>query len=526
LVFFKLFWTYGAILAVFADLPRTASLMSEITNGEHQMVQRSVVFALDPTGSQGRALVSHAGAARFTYNLLLAEVKANLSQREAEKTYGLDGDQLTPIVPWSKFSLQKLWNARKDEWAPWSAENGSRAYRTGANNLGRALANFSTSRSGKRAGAKVGFPRMKKRSAAKLSINFENGARLSTDSSGVVVSRIGRIHLLGDVTGLRRDLAAGDKINSTTISYRRGRWQASFQVLAPVPVKHRHRATTTRREPIVGVDVGVKDTVVAAAPDGREVMRIPAPRYLKAAATAMARLQRKAARQVGPYDAATRRRQTPSAGWRKTQADISRLHARTADLRANHLHHITAALAARFEIVVIEDLNIRGMLSKPAPRPDGAGGHERNGRAAKRGLSRSIADASLGELHRQLDYKTSWAGGTVVQADRFFPSSKTCSYCGVVKAKLLLSERVFSCDDCGRSLDRDLNAAINLARYFAGHPHAVSGSGSGLVSGRGAHSRPSGQHRPNDTATPSETRGLLHRKAQTVSSTRQKSQVA
>jgi len=461
--------------------------MSEITSVEHRLVQRSVVFALDPTGSQSRALFAHAGAARFTYNRLLAEVKANLSQREAEKSYGLGGDQLTPILPWSKFSLQKRWNAQKDECAPWWNENGTHPYRTGASNLARALENFSTSRSGKRAGAKVGFPRMKKRASAKLSINFENRARLSTDSAGVVVPRIGRIHLLGDATSLRRDLAAGGKINSTTISYCGGRWQASFQILAPIPVKHRHRADTTRRQPIVGVDVGVKDTVVAATPDGREVMRIPAPRHLKAAATTMARLQRKAARQVGPYDAATRRRQTSSAGWRKTQADISRLHARTADLRSNHLHHITAALAARFETVVIEDLNIRGMMAKPAPRPDGAGGHERNGRAAKRGLSRSIADASFGELHRQLDYKTSWAGRVLARVDRFFPSSKTCSYCGVVKAKLLLSERVFSCDDCGRSLDRDLNAAINLARYFAGHPHAVSGSGSGLVSGRGAH---------------------------------------
>jgi putative transposase len=499
--------------------------MIPATSVEHRLVQRSAVFALDPTGPQNRALFAHAGAARFTYNRLLAEVQANLSQREAEKSYGLEGEQLTPSLSWSKFSLQKLWNARKDEWATWSGENGSRAYRTGASNLARALENWSTSKSGKRAGAKVGFPRMKKRATAKLSINFEDTAHLASGSTGVTVPRLGRIHLLGDVTGLRKDLAAGGKINSTTISYRGGRWQASFQILAPIPTRHQHRARTTRRQPVVGVDVGVKDTVVAATPDGREVMRIPAPRHLKAAATTIARLQRKAARQVGPYDATTRRRQTPSAGWRRTQADISRLHARTSHLRANHLHHITASLAAQFETVTIETLNVKGMMAKPAPRPDDAGGFERNGRAAKRGLSRSIADASPGELHRQLDYKVSWAGGQLARVDRFFPSSKTCSNCGVVKAKLPLSARVYSCEDCGRSLDRDLNAAINLARHTAGHPHAVSGSGSGLVSGRGAHSRPPGRHRPNDTATPPESRGLLRQKAQTVSSTRRKSQL-
>lgn len=492
----------------------------------HRLVQRPVVLALDPTPRQTRALASHTGAARFAYNRLLAEVMANLSQREAEKSYGLEGETLTPSLSWSVFSLQKLWNAKKHGWAPWASENGSRAYRTGARNLGRALENWSTSKSGKRAGAAVGFPRMKKRSTAKLSINFENRATLAPDSAGVVVPRIGRIHVLGDLAALRRDLAAGGKINSTTISYRGGRWQASIQILAPIPVKHRHRASTTRREPVVGVDVGVKDTVVAATPDGREVMRVAAPRHLRAAATTLARLQRKAARQVGPYNPATRTRQTPSAGWYRTQADIARAYARVSNLRRNHLHHITAALAARFDTVTIETLNVKGMMASPAPRPDGAGGYEPNGRAAKRGLSRSIADASFGELHRQLDYKTSWAGGTLARVDRFFPSSKTCSGCGAVKAKLPLSMRVYSCDECGRTADRDLNAAVNLARHTAGHPNAGPGSGSGLVSSGGAHTRPPGRNRSKETATPPAPRGLPFRKERPVSSTRRKSQQA
>lgn len=493
--------------------------MTSSTALEHRLVQRSVVFALDPTPRQERALHSHAGAARFAYNRLLADVKANLDQRAAEKTYGLDGDELTPPVGWSAFSLMKRWNERSSEWAPWVGENGSRAYRTGARNLARALENWSTSKSGKRAGAQVGFPRMKKRGSSVPAINFENDARLAASGPAIAVPRIGRIHILGDMTALRRDLALGGKINSTTVSYRRGRWQAAIQILAPVPVKHQHRARSTRREPVVGVDVGVKDTIVAATPDGAEAMRLAAPKHLRAAQTKLARLQRKAARQVGPYNPATGTRQAPSAGWRRTQADIARLHGRVAHLRSNHLHHATAALASRFEIVTIETLNVAGMLAKPAPRPDGEGGFARNGRAAKRGLARSIADASFGELHRQLDYKTSWAGGTLVRVDRFFPSSKTCSGCGAVKAKLPLSERVYSCEDCGRTLDRDLNAAINLARHTAGHPaaSASSGSGSGLVSGRGAHARPPGRHRSGDTATPPAPRGLPHRKARTGS---------
>ena len=498
-------------------MPRIETAMSFSDAAEHRLVQRSVVFTLDPTPRQSRALLSHAGAARFAYNCLLADVKANLDQRTAEKSYGLEGEQLTPSAGWSAFSLMKRWTDSQAAWAPWAGENSSKAYRTGARNLARALENWSSSKSGKRAGQQVGFPRVKKRTGSTPAINFEINVRLASNGSAIVVPRIGRIHLHGDLTTLRRDLELGGKINSTTISHRSGRWQAAIQVLAPVPVKHQHRARTTRREPVVGVDVGVKDTVVAATPDGTEMMRLTAPKHLRAAATKLTRLQRKAARQIGPYDVGTRRRQTPSAGWRHTQSDIARLHARVANLRSNHLHHATAALASKFEIVAIETLNVRGMMAKPRPKPDGEGGFLPNGRAAKRGLSRSIADASFGELHRQLTYKTSWAGGDVARVDRFFPSSKTCSSCGVVKAKLPLSMRVFSCDDCGRKIDRDLNAAINLARHTAGHPSAASGSGSGLVSGRGAHARPPGRHRLSDTATPPATRGLPHRKARAVS---------
>jgi putative transposase len=94
---------------------------------------------------------------------------------------------------------------------------------------------------------------------------------------------------------------------------------------------------------------------------------------------------------------------------------------------------------------VVENLNVAGML--------------RNRR-----LARHVAGVGWGELRRQIEYKTSWAGGRVVVADRWYPSSKTCSACGVVKAKLRLSERTFRCDQCDFVLDRDLNAARNLAQ--------------------------------------------------------------
>ena len=134
-----------------------------------------------------------------------------------------------------------------------------------------------------------------------------------------------------------------------------------------------------------------------------------------------------------------------------------------ANLRRDGLHKVTTRLASEYGTIVVEDLNVAGML--------------RNRRLARR-----IADAGFGELRRQLAYKTRWNGGQLVVADRWYPSSKTCSACGTVKAKLALSERTYTCTTCGLVLDRDVNAARNLAALAA----QTSTAGSGPVAGRGA----------------------------------------
>ena len=103
-------------------------------------------------------LESHCGAARFAFNHMLGVVKANLDQRSAERSYGIADEDLTPSQGWSLAQLRKTWNARKDGVAPWWQANSKEAYNSGLDGLARALANWSTSRSGERAGAAVGFP--------------------------------------------------------------------------------------------------------------------------------------------------------------------------------------------------------------------------------------------------------------------------------------------------------------------------------------------------------------------------------
>jgi putative transposase len=140
--------------------------------------------------------------------------------------------------------------------------------------------------------------------------------------------------------------------------------------------------------------------------------------------------------------------------------------------------------------VVVEDLNVKGMTAAPSPVENGDGTYARNGARAKAGLNRAVLDTSPGEVRRQLTYKLAWRGGRLVVADRFFPSSKCCSSCGETKAKLSLAERSYRCEHCGLVIDRDLNAALNLAAYGR-RARSVAGSGPETQNARGGtHRRP------------------------------------
>lgn len=198
----------------------------------------------------------------------------------------------------------------------------------------------------------------------------------------------------------------------------------------------RNDPAPTRGGAVVGLDLGVKS--LAALSTGEVV---PNPKHLEAAQRELRRLQRQASRRTGPDK---RTGQIPSNQWGKTKARITRLHAQVANARRDGLHKLTTRLVRRFSAIVLEDLNVAGMLSNCR-------------------LARHVAGVGMGELRRQTTYKTAWSGTRLVVADRWYPSSKTCSDCGAVKTKLPLRVRVFDCDECGLVLDRDFNAARNLA---------------------------------------------------------------
>jgi putative transposase len=408
-------------------------------------------FALDPTPAQERALRSHAGAARVAFNWGLARVKANLGQREAEKSYGISEDGLTPAAGWSLYCLRKDWNAVKDAAAPWWAECSKEAYNTGLDQLARALQNWKDSRTGERKGKPAGFPRFRSKRKARLSVRCTTGS-FRCEMRHAVLPRIGRVKLHEDGRRLAGLVAAGSaRVLSVTVRHERGRWFASFTAETEVS-----RPAPRHPNAVVGVDLGIK--TLAALSTGEE---IPNPRHLSGALRKLRHLSRTASRRQGPD---RRMGQVPSNRWRHTSAALAKAHGRVTDQRNDGLHKLTSCLAAEFGTIVIEDLNVTGMMSN-------------------RHLAQHLADASFGEFRRQVGYKSAWHGGAVITADRWFPSSKTCSWCGTVKAKLPLPERTYRCDVCGLVADRDVNAARNLAAYGR---RQIAGSGPEIPNGRGA----------------------------------------
>jgi putative transposase len=217
------------------------------------------------------------------------------------------------------------------------------------------------------------------------------------------------------------DVAALDPAMVTVCREPDGRWYVTFAVdaSAPVPLPGTGRA--------VGVDLGV--TSFAAFSDGQKIAN---PRRLERKARNLARHQRRLAR--------CRR---DSANRVKAAAKVARAHRKVRDARRDFLHRVTTGLVREYDMIVIEDLNVAGML--------------RNHR-----LARAISDCGWSEFRRQLAYKCERAGRRLVVTGRWYPSSKTCSACGHLLAELSLGTRQWTCPSCGARHDRDLNAAQNI----------------------------------------------------------------
>jgi putative transposase len=299
----------------------------------------------------------------------------------------------------------------------------------------------------------MGFPRPKKKGRGRDSCRFTTGpVRVEADRKHITLPRIGVLKTHESTRKLARRLEHGTaRILAATSTRTADRWFVSLTVEV-----QRQLSTGNRKSTMVGVDAGIRQLAVLS--NGTTVAN---PRALERSLRKLRRLNRELAR-----------RRPDSRRRDQTRRRLARIHARAANLRRDALHKLTTDLATQHHTIVVEQLNLSGLV--------------RNRR-----LARVLSDARLAELRRQLTYKTTWYGSRLIVADPFYPSSKTCSGCGWVKAKLTLAERTFSCEACGRRLDRDLNAARNLAKLA----HHVAQSGWETRNARGADrkTQPAGQ---------------------------------
>jgi len=309
----------------------------------------------------------------------------------------------------SQMSLRRQLNAIKREQFPWMLEVTKNAPQMAIIQLGDAYKNFWAGR--------AKYPKFRKK-------GVHDRFTLTNDQFSIDDRRI-RIPNLGWVR-MRESLRFTGKLLSATVSRVADKWFVSITVDTQEDLP----LSKAENQGAAGVDLGV--STLATLSTGE---KINGPKPYKASLKRLRRLSRSLSR-----------KQKGSANQRKAKASVSKLHVRIANIRQDALHKLTSDLTRRFHILAIEDLNVSGMLKN-------------------RHLARSIADMSFFEFRRQLEYKAVWRGGIVVVADRWFPSSKVCSVCGVQQEKMPLAIRQWNCPDCGTLHDRDVNAARNLLAY-------------------------------------------------------------
>jgi putative transposase len=452
---------------------KATSPTTPLTSHTGQLLSRSVTFqfALDPNAEQRVLFAKCAGARRFTVNHHLARVKANLETRSVEREATLDGEvelgSPTPSLSWSGFSFINEFNAWKNGLADdalvnedgtrgllWRHELPGDVFECASVDAARALKNFAESRSGKRRGPPVGFPRFQAKGKVTPSFRLRNRATAGRNPLSQPIRFVGPTHLrlpklgpvklFGPTRKVRRMIKSGRfHVYSATLTERAGRWTVYLTGVA-AELHQTERSRSTRHLVPVGVDRGITSLAVAADANGVPFETFEGVKTLREAQRTL-----KAANQ-------NLARTTPgSRGRQRARVRLAKTHRKVSNNRRHLVHQVSKALVTKAQVLVIEDLNLAAMVTN-------------------RHLSKAISDAAMGELSRQILYKAKWHGVEVRVADPFFPSSKTCSGCGEVKSDLNLSERTYSCCVCGLVIHRDLNAAINLARWQPKDPTPIA----------------------------------------------------
>lgn len=384
---------------------------------------RAVKIRLLPTPEQEILFRKSAGTARWAYNYFLSE------NRRVYQEF-LNGKSETKSI--SEGKIRKyINNVLKRTTHKWLSEVSSNVMKQAVKDAAKASDEFFE--------GKKGYPKFKSRHKSKWSfyVNYESLKRLPNGFQGEKLGYVKTSEPLPKIKG---------KYKNPHISFDGKHWYLSIGY----EVKPQKIELTDES---IGIDLGIKDLAILST--GKVYKNINKTRRIKQLKKRLRREQRKVSRKIEGNITKRDSRQRPI--WKRPLNEcknierqnkrIRLIYKKLTDIRNNYLHQTTTEIVkTKPSRIVMEDLNVRGMMKN-------------------RHLSQAIAEQKFYEFKRQIKYKCEYYGIEFVEVGRFYASSKTCSHCGHIKTDLRLSDRIYQCPECGLVIDRDLNAAINLANY-------------------------------------------------------------
>ena len=375
---------------------------------------KSFKVRIYPTKLQEALMWKHIGSCRFIWNYMLSE---------QERLYDLGERHL------SAFDMINLLKPLKNDGEhEWLYEVSNTSLQIACQDLDKAYKSFFKKQSG--------FPKFKSRKRSKS--NFPARETIYFKDGKVTIEKLGKVKYKTNF-----DLPQGRdaKFSNPRISFINGKWILTFGTEC-------ENQTPELTEKKVGIDLGIKDLAVVAIDNESAVFHnINKSRSVRKLKRKIIYLQRSISRKYEQNRIGNKYVKTNNI--LRQEIKLRRLHARLSNIRSNYIHQCTHYIVSKLPCrVVMEDLNVSGMMKN-------------------KHLSKAIQEQCFFEFIRQMKYKCEWNGIEFIQVSRFYPSSKTCSNCGCIKHDLKLSDRTYSCSECGFVIDRDLNAAINLMKYSA-----------------------------------------------------------
>lgn len=378
---------------------------------------KSFKIRLYPTQDQEQLMWKHIGCCRYIWNYMLALQRQRYENGEKYLSAFDMVNQLKPL--------------KTDGEHGWLYDVANTSLVTICRDLDKAYKEFFRKTRG--------HPKFKSRKRDKPSFPVRYGYKTYfLDDRFVHIEKLGRVQYRTDF-----EFAYGRNVLNflnPRISNKNGKWLLTFGL------ECENQALELTNEPL-GIDLGVKDLAIAAF-NGQHMVfhNINKSKRMRDLTKKERRLQHSISRK---YEFSHKRtgRYEKTKNIMREEAALGRVRAKKANIRHNYIHQITHTLVSLLPArVVMEDLNVQGMMKN-------------------RHLSKAIQEQNFYEFMRQMEYKCAWRGIPFGKVPRFYPSSKTCSACGCIKKDLRLSERTFVCPECGCTIDRDYNAALNLSRY-------------------------------------------------------------